>query len=269
MPDSIVAPFVLEIVKASGPPYTAAWVTVNGVQVARPADFVGPTVVSRQVTLDATNQLVVRLAGQPGTSVTIILYGTAPPAPPPPPPTGGSLTDLTPEGIAAFLANHPDVRSAEKFLERLEAEEFKQYWIMMTRTESVQTGTATQPRFILPNKEADKVFGFAIVERRHRISAVRRHEEPLPLSHDQGRGRHGDKGRPQLRQCHVAAGHNRPNWDAYDSWAGALPFNRDRIYTDTIEDLAVKRLLKEHRDDAIVKQFDLPPGITRDAATAM
>jgi hypothetical protein len=264
VPDSIVAPFVLEIVKASGPPYTAAWVTVNGVQVARPADFVGPTVVSRQVTLDATNQLVVRLAGQPGTSVTIILYGTAaPPPPPPPPPADDFLTDFTPEGIATFLAKHPDVRSAAKFLERLKAEEFKQYWIMMTRSESVQTGTAKQPRFIVPNKEADKVFGFEIdsdfIEYMHFDDTKNRFRFHT-IEAVNGTVKRDDAG---CDRCHGG----RPNWDAYDSWAGALPYNRDRIYQDSHEEAAVKRLWKDLRDDPIVKQFDPPPGIIRDPAT--
>jgi hypothetical protein len=28
---------------------------------------------------------------------------------------------------------------------------------------------------------------------------------------------------------------NKPNWDAYDSWGGMLPFNRDRIYQGSLE----------------------------------
>ena len=36
---------------------------------------------------------------------------------------------------------------------------------------------------------------------------------------------------------------NKPNWDAYDSWGGMLPFNRDRIYQGSVEAAAFRKLL--------------------------
>jgi len=50
----------------------------------------------------------------------------------------------SPEDIEQFLKDNPDVDTAAKFLESLPLE-YKQHWIMMTRSESVQTGTATSP----------------------------------------------------------------------------------------------------------------------------
>src|SRR5439155_6870340 len=77
-------------------------------------------------------------------------------------PSGGFITDFTPEGLQSFLTSNPDVDTAAKFLERLQADDFKKYWIMMTRTESTQRGDAEKPRFILPHKDASKVFGIEL-----------------------------------------------------------------------------------------------------------
>jgi hypothetical protein len=69
------------------------------------------------------------------------------------------------------------------------------------------------------------------------------------------------KNAPTCNSCHFG----RPNWDAYDNWAGALPYNRDRIYQDSHEAAAMMRLLKDLRDDPVVKHLELPNGIGRDA----
>ena len=58
---------------------------------------------------------------------------------------------------------------------------------------------------------------------------------------------------------------NKPNWDPYDSWAGMLPFNRDRIYRGSLEDTAFRQIfnLWNWRDDdrtrAFIEQLDLQP----------
>jgi hypothetical protein len=352
---SVGAPFLLQIVNGGeGRRISAAWVELNGLQVAGPSDFAASVaVLSRAVALNATNRLSLRLASAPGASLTISLYGTAlaqpvalqpdrivlvagatgtltvslSPTPtaagalvlsssdsqvavvPPMAPfaagqtsvtisvtavapgnaiitasgNGGSVSsavvvgaippapdtfiaDFTPLGIQTFLSNNPDVITAAKFLERLRPEDFKQYWIMMTKTESAQIGDgpgAVHPRFILPHKDATKVFGLEIagdnkeeIEYMQFDSTLNRflfHLIDTP-------NRKVIKNAPGCASCHAG----RPNWDAYDSWAGALPYNRDRIYQDSHEEAAVKRLLKNLRDDPIVKQLDLPDGITRD-----
>ena len=76
-----------------------------------------------------------------------------------PKPLAQELNSFSPEGIQMFLDNNSEVNSAAKFLERLPLE-YKQHWIMMTYSESAQTGTATSPRFLLPSTDASKVFGF-------------------------------------------------------------------------------------------------------------
>ena len=35
----------------------------------------------------------------------------------------------------------------------------------------------------------------------------------------------------------------KPNWDTYDSWAGMLPFNRDRLYPNSLEDSVFRKIL--------------------------
>ena len=185
-----------------------------------------------------------------------------------PKPFAQELNSFAPEDIQTFLNNNPEVNSADQFLERLPAE-FKQHWIMMSRSESTQTGTATSPRFLLPSTDSSIVFGFAlsrhplfpmadpdIIEYLHFLESTnefRFHEIDM-------RSRTVIKDKEICQACHSG----RPNWDAYDSWGGMLPFNRDRIYENSEEEAAIKRLLKEElRDNPIVKQLELPKGITR------
>lgn len=35
---------------------------------------------------------------------------------------------------------------------------------------------------------------------------------------------------------------SKPNWDAYDSWGGMMPFNRDRIYKGSVEAAAFRKI---------------------------
>lgn len=58
---------------------------------------------------------------------------------------------------------------------------------------------------------------------------------------------------------------NRPNWDAYDSWAGMMPFNRDRIYQGSIEAAAFRRIMniwtwqKNAPFREVIEQLELQP----------
>lgn len=183
------------------------------------------------------------------------------------------VSDFTPEGIRDFLTRHREAfgaaaSPAAELLKRLRAEDFKRDWIMMTDSDSSQTGTAQMPRILVPHRDSSKIFGFALdsdkVEyiqfdgKRFRFHAI--DAKNLAVTID-------DTG---CSSCHSGPRpgkmwpYPRPNWDAYDSWAGALPFNRDRIYEGSVEEKSVKRLLKDLRNDPIVGQLDLPQGITRD-----
>ncbi len=81
VPATIGLPFLLEVTNGQSNGQnriSSAWIEVNNVQVAGPADF-GQNVafVSTTITLNpGTNQLKVRLASTPGAFLTIRVYGT-------------------------------------------------------------------------------------------------------------------------------------------------------------------------------------------------
>jgi hypothetical protein len=177
----------------------------------------------------------------------------------------------TPEGIRDFLSLHPEVNTSGRFLAVLPVE-FKENWMMMSRSESLQTGTAQSPRVLLPSVNAAQVFSVTlephvsfpladpnIIEYMQFDNTAQRfrfHEINLAartISIDDAK----------CLKCHSG----RPNWDAYDSWAGMLPFNRDRIYQSTVEAAAMRQLLSPwNKPDSfrtVVEQLSLPPGATR------
>ncbi|HEV7606261.1 MAG TPA: hypothetical protein VGO61_02945 [Steroidobacteraceae bacterium] len=71
----------------------------------------------------------------------------------------GSL--LTPEIISQYLLDNPGVTTAAQFLRAL-PEEFRKGWILMSRSESLQTGTARFPRILLPSADSRYVFTFGL-----------------------------------------------------------------------------------------------------------
>ncbi|MBH0180673.1 MAG: hypothetical protein HP490_03085, partial [Nitrospira sp.] len=191
-----------------------------------------------------------------------------------------SISDFSPRGIAVYLSAWPNVNTGAEFLQWLPPQ-FKEDWVMMTRSESLQTGTATSPRIILRNGnnfkqvfaftlKADASFPLAhpdVIEymqfddatqkfRFHEID-LRKSSPLLRMSEDNANCLH----------CHGGSPENlRPNWDAYDSWGGMLPFNRDRIYQNSVEELAMRTILNPAaRPDLapIISQLTLPQGITR------
>jgi hypothetical protein len=193
------------------------------------------------------------------------------------------LTDLTPAGIAAYLANPTaaHVNSPARFIAALPAE-FRKNWIMMSRSESLQTGTANAPRFLLPNANAQSVFTFGLMRHSsypgadpnaieymewrpsdknfHFHEIVLGHIDPLGAFPARERSVSADD--PRCTKCHstrnvpnpgphpgttgipigAVKSQNKPNWDTYDSWGGMLPFNRDRIYRGSVEDAAFRRI---------------------------
>lgn len=76
------------------------------------------------------------------------------------------ITDFTPNGnpaipgsrgIRGYLDDNPTVNSPARFVAALPSP-FRQNWILMSRSESLQTGTAQSPRILLPSADAQFVF---------------------------------------------------------------------------------------------------------------
>ncbi len=192
------------------------------------------------------------------------------------------LADFTPTGIQAYLTSNPSVTNAARFLSALPVE-FKRNWILMTRSESLQTGTAKFPRLLLPSANAQQVFTLALSAH---VSYPGAHPDAIEYMQWDAAERNfrfheivvndiaAMGGLPaRLRgisiddqkcsKCHstrnvlntssfpgttgVPPGSvkakNKPNWDTYDSWAGMTPFNRDRIYQGSLEAAAFRRML--------------------------
>jgi hypothetical protein len=204
--------------------------------------------------------------------------------------TEAQLTD--PKQFAEYLSKNKDaIRTGARFLKALPPE-FKQNSIMMTGTESAQCGDAKKPRIILQSLDAKKLFGLVLGDKKEDCDSVNASSrDPFIVEYirwdptqkknsfrffeiNLATGTIGEdetdvKGK--CSKCHTG----RPNWDAYDSWGGMLPFNRDRLYEKTVETKAVARILGPPPDglgpgpkgepagDPIVTQLALPPGIVR------
>jgi hypothetical protein len=235
-------------------------------------------------------------------------------------PTIPRISDFTPEGIQTYLNTYPQVNTPARFITVLR-DDFKQNWILMSRSESLQTGTAESPRILLPSRDAQFVFTVGISEHgsypgsHHNaieymqwdpgtsarpVKNFRFHEIVLdriapmiPISGTSGfripeRDRGVSVDDKKCSKCHSTRNvlnrstypatdgvpprsvtvKNKPNWDAYDSWGGMLPFNRDRIYQGSVEATAIKRIfnLWNWRSSAsndsvrqIIEQLQLQP----------
>ena len=185
------------------------------------------------------------------------------------------LTNNTsPNRLHSFLQANPSVNTAAKFLGVLKSlpQKFTENWIFMTHSESLQTGTASSPRILLPSEDSTQVFSFSLEA-----------HDAFPLSSpDVVEWMQWDQVNQKFRfheidltqrrvsiddhkcaKCHSG----RPNWDAYDSWGGMLPFNRDRIYQGSVEAAAMRQLHvpwgKNRSVRQILEQLKLPAGITR------
>ena len=198
-------------------------------------------------------------------------------------PVKSYLSDFTLNDIQTFLTdNNATVNSAATLLQTFDPKEsFKQDWIMMTDTLSSQNADAARPRLILQNRDSTVMFGVATggndkdliveyvewvaAEKRSRFHSINTKTGVVTANKTVCTKCHSG---PDRNNANATWPYPRPNWDAYDSWGGALPYNRDRIYigdpTPTAEQKAVQRLLKSLASDDIVKQLDLPPGITRE-----
>ncbi len=81
------------------------------------------------------------------------------------------LTDLTPSGINTYLTTvGSSVNTAAEFVAALPPE-FRENWILMTRSESLQTGTTQFTRILLLNQNATAAFTLGLAPH----SYLRRH----------------------------------------------------------------------------------------------
>lgn len=198
------------------------------------------------------------------------------------------ITDFSPSGLQGYLNLHPEVNTPARFIKVL-PRAYKQNWLLMSRSESLQTGTAESPRLLLPNENATRVFSIGLVPNASypgsHPNAIEYmefnsfetnflfHEIILAPIPDMGvqfsdtlawsipaRTRRVSENDAKCSKCHstrnvlnrsmhpgttgVSPGtvtyKNKPNWDSYDSWAGLLPFNRDRIYQGSVEAAAFR-----------------------------
>lgn len=223
-----------------------------------------------------------------------------------------TLGSFTPEAIQTFLTDNPSITSPAQFISALPAE-FKQNWLLMSRSESLQTGTAAMPRILMPNANSQFVFSLGLAAHSAYPGAhpnaieymqwdpaeknFRFHEivlAPVPaMGTVPARSRGVNEDDDKCTRCHstrnvlnftldpgttgvpvgLVKAKNKPNWDTYDSWAGLLPFNRDRIYQGSVEAAAFRKIfnLWNWRSNepvrAVLEQLQLqPPGVAANHA---
>jgi cytochrome c551/c552 len=148
----------------------AGRVTSNPPGIDCPADceetFAAGTAVTLTATADPGSEFVRWVLDPNVTANTLTVTMNAPysvraefrPATPIPP---LAANQINPAGIAVYLAANPAVDTVAKFLHAL-PREFRQNWILMSRSESLQTGTAKFPRILLPSKDAQNVFTLGV-----------------------------------------------------------------------------------------------------------
>ncbi len=188
------------------------------------------------------------------------------------------IVDFTPEGLRTYLNNNLHVNTPAKFLKAL-PDEYKKNWILMTRSESLQTGTAEIPRIILPSADARFVFTIGLgtssaypgshpdaieyMQWDATLKTFRMHEIVLQDIQPTGAVPYRTRGisidDTKCAKCHSTQNvlnrsrfrgtsprgvipKSKPNWDTYDSWGGMLPFNRDRIYQGSLEAASFRKL---------------------------
>lgn len=217
-----------------------------------------------------------------------------------------TISPITPTEISNYLARtdaaHTQMNSSARFLAALPPE-YRQNWILMTRSESLQTGTAESPRILLPGLNAQNVFTIGMirhssypgshpnaieymqwdpVEKNFRFHEIVLDTIPamgtLPertrgVSMDDSKCSkcHSTRNVPNRTTVHGTSppgfiqAKNKPNWDAYDSWGGMMPFNRDRVYQGSVEAAAFQKLFNpwtwigNPEIRSILEQLELQP----------
>lgn len=79
--------------------------------------------------------------------------------------TEAEIGDVEPtrSGIGDYLAAHSAIDTPAEFVAAL-PEEYRRNWILMSRSESLQTGTAATPRILLPNTDGSRAFSIGLRE---------------------------------------------------------------------------------------------------------
>lgn len=192
-----------------------------------------------------------------------------------------TLADFTAAGIQTFLTANPQVNTPARFVAALPVE-YRRSWILMSRSESLQTGIAAMPRILMPNLDARFVFTVGLATHSSYPGAhpnaieymqwdpaeknFRFHEIVLDNTPAMGsvpaRARGVKADDEKCTKCHstrnvantssfpgttgipigLVKAKNKPNWDPYDSWAGMLPFNRDTIFKGSVEAAAFRNM---------------------------
>lgn len=218
-----------------------------------------------------------------------------------------TISDFTPGGLQTYLNNNTHVNTPARFVAAL-PQKFRQNWLLMSRSESLQTGTAEYPRLMLVSADAKQVFTIGLAEHASfpgsHPNAIEYMQWDAPTNNFRfheiildsipAMGAFGSRSRTvsvddsKCSKCHstgnvlnnstfpgttgVTPGtipfKYKPNWDSYDSWAGLLPQNRDRIYEGSVEAAAIRRFFNlwtwrsEDSIRAIIEQLEMqPPGV--------
>ena len=142
-------------------------------------------------------------------------------------------------------------------------EELRRNWILMNETESAQPA----PRILLQSKDGKQLLSYSLKKDANgdyvddSVEMIEWNEQTkgfdfrlFDFSGDQVRV---DKNPQSCVVCHQG----RPNWDPYDNWANMLPFNRDRLYEGSEEELALRRFLEDNAQDERFGSMVLPPGV--------
>lgn len=227
------------------------------------------------------------------------------------------IRDFSPLGLRAYFNANPYVNTPARFIAALPPA-FRRNWILMTRSESLQTGTAFSPRLLLPDSTGKFVFTIGLTahksypgshplaveymqwdpaEKNFRFHEVILGDIPAMETHTDlvtfpARNRAAIDfikiDDSKCSRCHstrnvlnetgsigttgdpigLVQAKSKPNWDTYDSWAGMLAFNRDRIYQGSVEAAAFRYLFNPWNWEAMpvireaMELLELqPPGI--------
>lgn len=189
------------------------------------------------------------------------------------PSLGGALNG---ESLRDFLNAQASVTTPARMLAAIDGagRDFRRNWLLMAHSESLQTGTAATPRLIVVTPDARQMLSFTLQDNPGYPHASPQKVEFLEfddtrkvfrfheIDFSTGRGVVSvDKA--ECAQCHAG----RPNWDAYDSWGGLLPFSCDRLHKGSLEAAMMRAVLDlkgragQHHD--LLDQLQLPPFMSR------
>lgn len=166
------------------------------------------------------------------------------------------LTQYVSELIDRFLADEKKPKTVDSFVESL-PREFRENYAFMIRSESLQSGHAHDPRVLTQSRDSKTIISFNLTA--PTIEAVEFNGTGFDFHHLEFRDGKAKyyKNPPVCQACH----YGRPNWDAYSSWPGMLPFNKDKIYEGSEEEKGFKHLFSSLADTPIFRWLVPPKGV--------